>query len=287
MIGDNSFSEKTQSEISSKLKKILSSSSSSTLLHRNASTGSILTNQAIKPNNHKKEIKAFRPNSTKRITKEEQQKIIDNMLIRFNEYQEKSKIKVNQLKTQIEEKENKELSFAPKLHKPISLKKSISNKENYLTRSTNYNEYINHKAKQNLIAQERKQQSYMNPKLNKKAKLEDINKNLSSLFEWEQTKKQKLQRQQEIKKDKEMENCTFKPSLNKNSLKIANNMISHDKKLSRNNNDSILHKSQYSIEQKGFFQPELIHLIPERASDITITYNKPFKTVSIIANVNK
>jgi hypothetical protein len=218
-------------------------------LHRNASDGNIIHYKTIQINGLKREnqMKIQRTNSAKKLTKGEYQKMMNQMFIRFDMFQEKKKNKRNKLRIQLEEKEKQELSFTPKL-----------NKDNYLTKSANNIEHMNSNKIQKLIEYEKKHLKNINkhPQI-KRARLEDINKNLSSLFEWENNKKQKLQKQQELIKDKEMQHCTFKPSLNKKSLEIANiqhKKLTHNNKHNTTTTHNILHKIKKALEQRAQFQ---------------------------------
>ena len=243
-------------------------------LHRNASDGNIIHYKTIQINGLKREIqmKLQRAHSAKKLTKGEYQKMMNQMFMRFDKFQEKKRNKRNKLRVQLEEKEKQELSFAPKLNK------SLLNKDNYLTRSANNIEHMSNNKIQKLIANEKKhlKNIYKHPQ-SKRAKLEDINKNLSSLFEWENNKKQKLQKQQELIKDKEMQQCTFKPSLNKKSLEIAN--IQHKKLLTHNKhntiittNNNILHKIKKALEQRAQYTNKRYNNV--NASNITVPYKQ-------------
>ena len=102
---------------------------------------------------------------------------------------------------------------------------------------------------QKLIEYEKKHLKNINKHpQSKRARLEDINKNLSSLFEWENNKKQKLQKQQELIKDKEMQHCTFKPNIN-SIFQFKENPTSDDIP-NKNIQERTLERMQYWEDKK-------------------------------------
>lgn len=190
-------------------------------LNRNTS------NQYMNTHNQKKLLKNFSAelflehDARKRVNKAEEQKIVSSMYERMTAYKKKCEEKTEALKKKLAEKEMKEANFKPRLNHKCSVDTTEIKKENFLTRSTKFLKKNKTKREQILKEKQLKEKKIINPKLNKKGKLSDINKKLSSLFEWEQNTKKKIENKKKERNAKELSTCTFKPELNDRSKKLA------------------------------------------------------------------
>ena len=113
--------------------------------------------------------------NTKKVSKNQEEKIITSMLERFNQYQKRYEEKNKQLKEKLEMNRTKELKFKPKLNNYCSVGTEKVKKENFLTRSDNFIKQKNKKTEMIKKEREQKEKTYINPKLNKKEKWKNYN----------------------------------------------------------------------------------------------------------------
>ena len=294
------------------------SSSKKPKMNRNSSMQEMLRKREyeIVPD---KRIKMLKNNSardifdscnTKKVSKNQEEKIITSMLERFNQYQKRYEEKNKQLKEKLEMNRTKELKFKPKLNNYCSVGTEKVKKENFLTRSDNFIKQKNKKTEMIKKEREQKEKTYINPKLNKKEKLNVINKKLVSLFTWEENKKKKIESKKKEKIQKELSTCTFKPSITKKSIQLSKNgfnfnyfkPVQTEKKKNKshqsnssntNEEDDVIAKAKLALQQSEFIQKEelskdnqeikkKISFTLERTADINISNN--FNTLPINNN---
>lgn len=254
------------------------SSSKKIKMNRNSSMQEMNRNQnyQIAPEKRMKMLKnnscrdIFDCNRTKKVSKNEEKQIINSMLERFDKYKVKYEEKNKQLKKQLEEKRMKEVKFKPKVNNYCSVGMDKIKKDNYLTRSTQFIQQKKKKTEQIMKERENKEKTYINPKLNKKAKLSEINEKLQTLFVWEETKKQKIENKKKETINKELSICTFKPEITKRSIKLAKNgfRLEYYNKPSKtekkkkvpsktqnsNDDDDVIAKAKLALEQSEIIQ---------------------------------
>ena len=212
-----------------------------------------------------------RPLSTKRVSKNEEQKIISRMNDRFAQFQKNKNEKRERIKKQMEELRTKELKFKPNINKKSSVPSTQDKKESFLTRSTNFVQRNKNKNEQRRKDKEQNEKNTINPKLNKKGKLDDINKKLSSLFSWEESKKNRLENKKKVIQEQEKLVCTFKPAIDQKSKRLAADNYYH-----KNIKEAFKNKSKSKIGIKKDDKSKKhcnVEFVFEKAVDINLIVN--------------
>ena len=217
-----------------------------------------------------------RPLSTKRVSKNEEQKIISRMNNRFAQFQKNKNEKRERIKKQMEELRTKELKFKPNINRKSSVPSTHNKNENFLTRSTNFVQRNKNKNEQRRKDKEQNEKNTINPKLNKKGRLDDINKKLSSLFTWEESKKNRLENKKKVIREQEKLECTFKPAIDQKSKRLAVDNYYH-----KNIKEAFKNKSKSKIgikkEDKGKKGSNNVEFVFEKAVDINLIVNNKDK----------
>ncbi len=156
---------------------------------------------------------------------------VNEMIERFKEDQKKRNKRIEQKREELINNEKKLYTYKPVLNKK-SKKLESGNKESFLERQKKYEE----RAKQREERYKEDLKKKEEEKINKNSYIYRRNKNkkddekktdykttIKNLYEWESTRKKKLERKLKEKKDKPDAQNTFRPKINKKSCSLAKN----------------------------------------------------------------
>jgi hypothetical protein len=258
-------------------------------------------------------------------TKPKQSVNLNKMLERFEENERKKKEKIEKLKREKEEKELEQCFYKPLLNKKsLNINKRLKN--DFLTRQQIYNQKVKEKEKKikrDLSQKKDKDKKYLpikkhketssiiNDFLNTSLKSElgsddqktvNINDTINKLYEWEQRRKEKIEKKREEKECEKEDSGDHIPTIGKRSSSLANR-----RKVKKEYNDNIferLYKEDDILKEKRelmvqltkpSFEPNLNlarkykfeDLTEEKyINDITHYYNNEFVN-EIITYMNK
>ena len=248
---------------------------------------------------------------------------LNKMFERFEENERKKKEKIEKLKREKEEKELEQCFYKPLLNKKsLDINKKI--KDDFLTRQKYYNQKIKEKEKKiERGLSKKKDKKYLSTKKNKETssilsdflntslrselgsddqKTVNINDTINKLYEWEQRRKEKIEKKREEKECEKEDSGDHIPIIGKRSSSLANR-----RKVKKEYNDNIferLYKEDDILKEKRelmvqltkpSFEPNLNlarkykfeDLTEEKyINDITHYYNNEFVN-EIIAYMNK
>ena len=246
---------------------------------------------------------------------------LNKMFERFEENEKKKKEKIEKLKREKEEKELEQCFYKPLLNKKsLNMYKKI--KDDFLTRQKNLNQkFKENKTKRDLSKKYDKR--YLSNKKNKESlsivsdilntslkselgsyeqKPVNVNDTINKLFEWDQRRKEKIEKKREEKECEEEYSGDHIPTIDKRSSSLANR-----RKTKKEYNDNIferLYKEDDILKEKRelmvqltkpSFEPNLNlarkykfeDLTEEKyINDITHYYNNEFVN-EIVAYMNK
>jgi len=247
---------------------------------------------------------------------------LNKMFERFEENEKKKKEKIEKLKREKEEKELEQCFYKPLLNKKsLDINKKI--KDDFLTRQKNYNQKVKEKEKKIVRdLSKKKEKTYLSIKKNKESscivtdflntslksegsydqKTINVNDTINKLYEWEQRRKEKIEKKREEKECEKEDSGDHIPTIGKRSSSLANR-----RKVKKEYTDNIferLYKEDDILKEKRelmvqltkpSFEPNLNlarkykfeELTEEKyINDITHYYNNEFVN-EIIAYMNK
>ena len=248
---------------------------------------------------------------------------LNKMFERFEDNERKKKEKIEKLKREKEEKELEQCFYKPLLNKKsLDISKKI--KDDFLTRQKNYNQKAKEKERKIIRdLSQKKDKKYFSIKKNKETssilsdflnsslkselgsddqKTVNVNDTINKLYEWEQRRKEKIEKKREEKECEKEDSGDHIPTIGKRSSSLANR-----RKVKKEYNDNIferLYKEDDILKEKRelmvqltkpSFEPNLNlarkykfeDLTEEKyINDITHYYNNEFVN-EIITYMNK
>lgn len=150
---------------------------------------------------------------------------VDEMLCRFKELQIEKNNRLQEMKRKAQGVEKQNIKKVPEINKKSKKLGTVS--DDFLTRMEKHKEASDKRKKEMIEKQEQKKADM------EKLLLEEMSKNtkkldkgyvkelISSMYEWDNNRKEKINKLKEKESGKEFGECTFKPDINKNSAKMA------------------------------------------------------------------
>jgi len=194
---------------------------------------------------------------------------LNKMFERFDENERKKKEKIEKLKREKEEKELEQCFYKPLLNKKsLDMNKKI--KDDFLTRQKNFNQKAKEKEKKIVRdLSKKKDKKYLTSRKNKESlsiitdffntnlkcelgnsdqKTVNINDTINKLYEWEQRRKEKIEKKREERECEKEDSGDHIPTIGKRSSSLANR-----RKVKKEYNDNIferLYKEDDILKEK-------------------------------------
>ena len=192
--------------------------------------------------------------SSKKITKQEREKMFNQTYERFNKLESERNQRIESLKKSIIEKEKKSYRTIPKINSQSKILAKTN--EDFLTRQKEKDKELNEK-KKHLIEEYHKKEKYIKP-ATKKANQSEINKTISSLYEWDQKRKEKINLEKKQIEQKTLSKIQSRPQINKKSYKIAvhkNTMLKSTQLVNRLYKEDVEKLSQKKLLLNKIYTP--------------------------------
>lgn len=217
--------------------------------------------------------------SSKKISKQEREKMFNQTYERFNKLESERTQKIELLKKSMLEKEKKSYRKIPKINSQSKILAKTN--EDFLTRQREKNKELNEK-KKHMIEEYQKKEKFIKP-ATKKVNQSEINKTISSLYEWEQKRKEKINNEKNKIEQKTLSKIQSRPQINKKSYKIAvhkNTMLKSTQLVNRLYKEDVEKLSQKKLLLNKIYTPTFTPSInSERKYDRT--------KARVLSSVNK